>query len=107
MDCARMDSNFDAPAIERHVGDKWDADIVPRLVDYIRIPNKSPMFDADWAAHGYMDQAVELMAGWARAQPVAGMQVDVVRLDGRTPLIFIDIPGNNDDCVVLYGHLDK
>lgn len=89
------------------VSAKWDAEIVPHLVDYIRIPNKSPMFDADWAAHGHMDQAVELLAGWARAQPIAGMQVDVVRLEGRTPLIFIDIPGNNDDCVVLYGHLDK
>ncbi|MCQ4164809.1 M20 family metallopeptidase [Tahibacter harae] len=89
------------------VSAKWDEEIVPRLVDYIRIPNKSPMFDADWAAHGYMDQAVELLAGWARQQPIAGMQVDVVRLEGRTPLIFIDIPGQNDDCVVLYGHLDK
>ncbi|HSX60456.1 MAG TPA: M20 family metallopeptidase [Tahibacter sp.] len=89
------------------VAAKWDDEIVPRLVDYIRIPNKSPMFDADWAAHGYMDQAVDLMAGWARQQPIAGMQVDVVRLPGRTPLIFIDIPGSNDDCVVLYGHLDK
>lgn len=89
------------------VSAKWDEEIVPRLVEYIRIPNKSPMFDADWAEHGYMDQAVELLAGWARAQPIAGMQVDVVRLPGRTPLIFIDIPGSNDDCIVLYGHLDK
>ncbi len=85
----------------------WDSQIVPQLVDYIRIPNKSPMFDAQWAEHGYMDQAVALMEVWARAQPIAGMQVEVVRLPGRTPLIFIDIPGAGDDCVLLYGHLDK
>ncbi|HVJ63272.1 MAG TPA: M20/M25/M40 family metallo-hydrolase, partial [Tahibacter sp.] len=89
------------------VSAKWDDEIVPRLVDYIRIPNKSPMFDADWAKHGYMDQAVELLAGWAQQQKIAGMQLEVVRLEGRTPLIFIDIPGQGDDCVVLYGHLDK
>ena len=89
------------------VSGKWDAEIVPHLVDYIRIPNKSPMFDADWQKHGYMDQAVELLAGWAAQQKVQGMQLEVVRLEGRTPLIFIDIPGQNDDCVVLYGHLDK
>ncbi len=89
------------------VSAKWDDEIVPRLVDYIRIPNKSPMFDADWAKHGYMDQAVDLLAGWAKAQNVPGMTVDVVRLEGRTPLIFIDVPGEGDDCVVLYGHLDK
>jgi acetylornithine deacetylase/succinyl-diaminopimelate desuccinylase-like protein len=106
-----MDSNFDAPAIERHVGEKWDDDIVPRLVEYIRIPNKSPMFDADWVAHGYMDAAVKLMEGWAKAQTIPGMVVDVVRLESRTPLIFIEIPaangGSDDDCVLLYGHLDK
>src|SRR4249919_1248462 len=69
------------------------------------------MFDADWVKNGYMDAAVALMEKWARAQTVAGMQLEVVRLEGRTPLIFIDIPaangGSNDDCVILYGHLDK
>ena len=85
----------------------WDSQIVPQLVDYIKIPNKSPMFDAQWAQHGYMDQAVALMETWAKAQPIAGMQVEVIRLPGRTPLIFIDIPGSGEDCVLLYGHLDK
>jgi hypothetical protein len=31
----------------------------------------------------------------------------VVRLEGRTPLIFVEIDGQGDDCVLLYGHLDK
>ncbi len=102
---------MDASRIDRYVSARWDDDIVPQLIEYIRIPNKSPMFDADWAAHGYMDDAVRLMETWAKAQPVPGMTVEVVRLEGRTPLIFIDIPaangGSNDDCVLLYGHLDK
>jgi acetylornithine deacetylase/succinyl-diaminopimelate desuccinylase-like protein len=33
--------------------------------------------------------------------------VEVVRLDGRTPVIFIDVPGAGADTVLLYGHLDK
>ena len=102
---------MDASKVDRFVAQKWDDDIVPQLVEYIRIPNKSPMFDAEWKAHGYMDQAVELMAGWARRQDIPGMQVDVIELEGRTPLIFIEIPaahgGRDDDCVLLYGHLDK
>ncbi len=85
----------------------WSSQIVPRLIEYIKIPNKSPAFDPDWAQHGYMDQAVAQLEGWARSQPIAGMKVEVVRLSGRTPLIFIDIPGESDDCVLLYGHLDK
>jgi acetylornithine deacetylase/succinyl-diaminopimelate desuccinylase-like protein len=85
----------------------WDKEIVPQLVEYIKIPNKSPMFDKDWAAHGYMDQAVAQLSVWAKSQAIPGMAVEVVRLEGRTPLIFIDIPGSGDDCVLLYGHLDK
>lgn len=106
-----MDASLDPSRIERFVGAKWDDEIVPQLVEYIRIPNKSPMFDADWVQHGYMDDAVKLMEAWARSQPIPGMQVEVVRLEGRTPLIFIEVPaangGRDDDCVLLYGHLDK
>jgi acetylornithine deacetylase/succinyl-diaminopimelate desuccinylase-like protein len=107
-----MDSRQIDPApLQDFVSGKWDDEIVPELVEYIRIPNKSPMFDADWVEHGYMEDAVKLMEAWARKQPIPGMQLEVVRLEGRTPLIFIDIPaahgGNADDCVLLYGHLDK
>ena len=98
---------MDSVKTESIVSEAWDGDIVPQLTEYIRIPNKSPMFDADWAAHGYMDDAVSLLANWAKQQPIAGMTVDVVRLEGRTPLIYIEIPGQGDDTVLLYGHLDK
>ena len=98
---------MDTAKTDRLVADAWDGDIVPQLVEYIRIPNKSPMFDADWQANGYMDAATDLLADWARKQDIKGMQVEVVRLPGRTPLIFIEIAGDNDDCVLLYGHLDK
>ena len=98
---------MDTAKTDRFIADAWDGDIVPRLVEYIRIPNKSPMFDAQWKEHGYMDDAVKLLAGWAKAQPIAGMQVEVLELEGRTPLIYIEIEGQGDDCVLLYGHLDK
>ena len=104
-------THFDPSQAGDFVSAKWDAEIVPQLVDYIRIPNKSPMFDADWVKHGYMEQAVSLMEPWARAQDVPGMQLEVVRLEGRTPLIFIEIPATGPetgaDTVLLYGHLDK
>jgi acetylornithine deacetylase/succinyl-diaminopimelate desuccinylase-like protein len=89
----------------------WDDEVLPLLVEYIKIPNKSPEFDRDWAAHGYMDQAVDLLAGWAR-EKIAGFEgatIEVVRLPGRTPLILIEIPatGKSQETVLLYGHLDK
>ncbi|MEJ2514399.1 MAG: M20 family metallopeptidase [Gammaproteobacteria bacterium] len=85
----------------------WDESIIPTLCDYVRIPNKSPNFDADWAAHGHMDEAAELLADWCRSQPVRGMKVEIVRLEGRTPVLFIEVEGESDDTVLLYGHLDK
>jgi acetylornithine deacetylase/succinyl-diaminopimelate desuccinylase-like protein len=88
----------------------FEESIVPTLVDYIKIPNKSPMFDPEWKKNGHMDRAVELLAGWARKQLPDGATLDVVRLGDRTPLIFIDVPGTGGrkgDTVMMYGHLDK
>ena len=85
----------------------WRDEIVDELVHYITIPNKSPHFDPDWARHGYMDQAVEHMMAWCRRHALDGMTLEVVRIEGRTPVIFMEIPGEGDDCVLLYGHLDK
>jgi len=97
-------------ALSNFIYQKWDDSIIPELEDYIRIPNKSPNFDPDWAKHGYMDQAVELMVNWCKQQPVKDMQVSVKQLEGRTPLIYIDIPAFNSsskETILLYGHLDK
>ncbi|MBS0383884.1 MAG: M20/M25/M40 family metallo-hydrolase [Proteobacteria bacterium] len=87
----------------------WRDEIAPALIEYIRIPNKSPSFEPDWQELGHMDKAVELLVGWAKPKVAAlGGALSVERLPGRTPLIFIDVPGaKNDDTVLLYGHLDK
>jgi len=85
----------------------WDESVVPRLCEYIRIPNKSPLFDPDWARRGHMDAAVSLMEAWCLEQPVKGMNVDVIRADGRTPVLLVEVEGERADTVLLYGHLDK
>ena len=64
------------PKKARELVDKaWDGSIIQTLVDYIRIPNKSPLFDPDWRQHGYMDQAVTLIEEWCRAHAVEGMKL--------------------------------
>ena len=98
---------MNADRIRRHVETLWDDSIVPELVEYIRIPNKSPHFDPDWEEHGYMEAAALHMVRWCEAHAPRGMELEVVRLPGRTPLIFIEVPGEGDDCLLLYGHLDK
>src|SRR5437667_433321 len=107
---------LDVARLGKFVDQCWADAIVPTLVEYIRIPNKSPAFDPDWAAHGYMDDAVRLFEGWARQRvaTLPGATLDIVRLPGRTPLMLIEVPGsapsnrrNGGDTVLLYGHLDK
>src|ERR1700761_7575488 len=99
----------DAARLQTFIDNLWDEAVVPTLVDYIRIPNKSPAFDPDWARAGHMDAAVKLLEGWARERlpKLPGATLEVVTLKGRTPVIFIEVPGDMDDTVLLYGHLDK
>jgi len=93
------------------IDEMWMDSIVPELVEYIKIPNKSPHFDADWLKHGYMEDAVGQIFNWCKAQDVSGITLDIVRLEGRTPLIFMEIPPQGDadpnDTILMYGHLDK
>ena len=105
-------SPLDMTAVAADAARTWDEDILPSLQDYIAIPCLSPLFDREWEANGHMEQAVQLVEQWCRAREIAGLQVEVVRLEGRTPLIFMDIPafgheGGREDTVLLYGHIDK
>ena len=87
---------MDQTRLKAFVEQCWGEEVIPRLVDYIRIPNKSPAFDPDWAVHGYMEDAVGLFERWARERLPAlpGATLDIVRLPGRTPLILIEVPAS-------------
>jgi acetylornithine deacetylase/succinyl-diaminopimelate desuccinylase-like protein len=100
---------LDIAKARKFVDQCWDDEVIPTLVEYIKIPNKSPSFDPDWAAHGFMEDAVAQFERWARAKlpSLPGASLEVVRLPGRTPVIVIDVPGEGEDTVLLYGHLDK
>src|SRR5881398_2935901 len=97
---------MDLKRLSGSIARTWETSIVDRLSAYVRIPNKSPLFDPQWESHGHMEAAVQLMAQWCRAQPLTGMRVEVRRLPGRTPLLLIDVPGELPGSVLLYGHLD-
>jgi len=89
---------------------QWDGDIVQQLSDYIAIPAKSPAFDPDWAKNGHIDTVTRNAAAWVEAQKVEGLTLEIVRLEGRTPVLFFEIPATRVDStqtVLIYGHLDK
>ena len=106
---------MDAQKLAQHIAQQWHTDITSRLVEYIAIPAKSPLFDSDWKLHGHIDRAVDLAVRWARQQPITDMQIEVLRLANRTPTVFIEIAAfqgaprlaSGNKTVLLYGHLDK
>ena len=98
---------LDASSTLSFIQKVWDGTITPTLVDYVKIPAKSPAFDAKWRENGHIARAVDLIRGWCEKRPIEGLSVDVVQLEGRTPVILMDIPGGRDELVLLYGHCDK
>ena len=97
----------------RDVTQAWDSKILKELTQYIEIPAKSPSFDANWEAHGHLDKVLRQTASWIEAQKVAGLTLEIIRLPGRTPVLYFDIPATraqsegSGQTVLMYGHLDK
>ncbi|MEW6071016.1 MAG: M20/M25/M40 family metallo-hydrolase [Planctomycetota bacterium] len=98
---------FDHEAARALVEHVWDEEIVPNLIEYIRIPCLSPAFDAGWERTGELERAVQFLARWCRTRPIPGMKLELVRLPGRTPLLLAEVPGRGEGTVLLYGHYDK
>jgi acetylornithine deacetylase/succinyl-diaminopimelate desuccinylase-like protein len=108
---ARLPSSIlDSAVALDQVSAQWDDDIVKQLTDYIGIPAKSPTFDSEWKEHGYIDTVMRNAAAWVETQKVEGLTLEVVRLEGRTPVLFFEIPAtraHSIQTVLMYGHLDK
>ena len=103
LDTAEMLSN---------VSRAWDDDLVKQLSDYIEIPAKSPAFDANWAKAGHLETVLQRAATWVEQQKVAGLKAEIIRLPGRTPIMFFEVAATrpqtpSSQTVLMYGHLDK
>jgi acetylornithine deacetylase/succinyl-diaminopimelate desuccinylase-like protein len=92
------------------IAQTWADEVVPSLSGLIAIPALSPSFDPSWATTGYLRAAVDHVASWVGSRGL-GARYEVVELDGRSPLLLIDVPATvgaaGQGTVLLYGHLDK
>lgn len=96
--------------VDQTVAQLWKESTLPALEDFVRLPAKSPAFDADWEAHGVLLDACRKAARWGQTLfPQATF--DVLTAPGITPCLFFDIPAFGTDAseasVLCYGHLDK
>ncbi len=102
---------MDLAEVRQLIERRWDDELLPRLVDYVKVPAKSPAFDASWSAHGHLQAVIQQAHAWAAAQRISAMQLEIVTIAGRTPCLFFDVPATgglgNARTVLFYGHLDK
>src|SRR5580704_3767787 len=85
----------------------WEEKIVPTLSTYIEIPAKSPAFDPDWKKSGHIDRALQLVDRWIDDKKIPNLKKEVLVESTRTPLLLLELPGDLDYDVLMYGHLDK
>jgi acetylornithine deacetylase/succinyl-diaminopimelate desuccinylase-like protein len=76
-------------------------------MEYGTIPNVSPAYAPTWHEDGHMKLAALLLIEWVREREIPGAHIELVEQAGRTPFIYIDIPGTKEGTVVLCGHHDK
>ena len=93
--------------VARFVNQFWGNAVLPAFAEFVRIPSKSPLFDAQWEKHGHLEAAAHFMAEWAQAQNVRGLRVQILKTPRRTPLLYLEIPGTSPQTTLFYGHLDK
>lgn len=54
-------STVDKEATERNINERWDDWYVKGLCDFIRCPNLSPNYDAEFLTNGLTETAIELV----------------------------------------------
>lgn len=104
--------NLNTAQVLSSVTKAWDEDLVGQLSDYIEIPAKSPAFDPNWQKAGYLETVLQRAATWVEAQKVPGLKLEVLRLPGRTPVMFFEVAATRSthsasQTILMYGHLDK
>lgn len=104
--------NLNTTQVLSSVTKAWDEDLVGQLSDYIEIPAKSPAFDPTWQEAGYLETVLQRAATWVEAQKVPGLKLEVLRLPGRTPVMFFEVAATRSthsasQTILMYGHLDK
>jgi acetylornithine deacetylase/succinyl-diaminopimelate desuccinylase-like protein len=104
-----MSSTLTTRSTRETIARHFEEAILPTLATYTEIPCLSPAFSPSWESDGHLAKAAQLLATWTKAQGVSGLNAEILAPSGRTPLLFIEVPGTPgvDGTVLIYGHMDK
>lgn len=101
---------MDSKTLKKYVEKQFTINVLPNLMNFIRIPNLSPFFDNNWKTNGLLLKAANLIVSYAKYLNIKNAEINLLQDKGYTPLVFIDIPAsrqNDNRTVLLYGHFDK
>ena len=85
----------------------WESSIIPSLSEFISIEALSPGFEPEWERKGELQGAIDLFCKWVEEQNLDGCSMTTLSLEGRTPILIINIQGTASGEVLFYSHLDK
>ena len=101
---------MDAKTLKKYIEKQFELNVLPNLMNFIRIPNLSPDFDPDWNKNGLLLKAANLIISFAKSLNIKNAEINLLQDSPYAPLIFIDIPStrhNDNRTVLFYAHFDK
>jgi acetylornithine deacetylase/succinyl-diaminopimelate desuccinylase-like protein len=86
-----------------------DSGVIPTLMDYIRVPSLSPLYDKDWETNGLMEQAQDIILSYVRGLGIAGFSSEILKEPGKPWLFYGEIQATRPELgtILIYGHMDK
>lgn len=93
----------------KNIDASWDSWYIKGLEDFIRVPNLSPAYDAEFLKNGLIQKAMECVDEYVNKLEVQGISKHTFAPEGRSPMVVyvVEPTGGSTQQVMLYGHLDK
>ena len=86
-------------------------EILPKIEEFVNIPNLSQAYDPDFHTNGLMMKANRMYFEWFKTMGLKGVSKSLIyEEEGKTPLTFITVEASDPSMtsnVLLYGHNDK
>ena len=86
---------MDSKTLRKYVDKQFSINVLPNLMNFIRIPNLSPEYDQNWKTNGLILKAASLVAAYAKYLNIKNAEVNLLQDKDYTPLVFIEIPASS------------
>ena len=99
----------DIADLQSRVVKEIDEGVIPTLIEYIRVPSLSPMYDPNWESNGLMVQAQEIILSYVKSLGIRNFTHDLLKEDGKPWMFYGEVAPTSPELgtILIYGHMDK